>query len=76
MQQRQQQGYGQQYAPPVGQGDAYGMQPMGRTGGSSLIGSDLGPFFAEVRSRRRRPLIRGHAQATLTLLHGNLCVCP
>ncbi|GAA6003215.1 uncharacterized protein JCM10292_002924 [Rhodotorula paludigena] len=50
MQQRQQQGYGQQYAPPVGQGDAYGMQPMGRTGGSSLIGSDLGPFFAEVES--------------------------
>ncbi|KAL7343033.1 Proteophosphoglycan ppg4 [Rhodotorula toruloides] len=41
------------YAPPVGQGDAYAMQPLnggaGRANGS-LIGPDLGPFFAEVES--------------------------
>jgi hypothetical protein len=41
------------YAPPVGQGDAYAMQPL--NGGAnratgSLIGPDLGPFFAEVRT--------------------------
>uniref|UniRef100_A0A0K3C8L8 BY PROTMAP: gi/342320670/gb/EGU12609.1/ Proteophosphoglycan ppg4 [Rhodotorula glutinis ATCC 204091] n=1 Tax=Rhodotorula toruloides TaxID=5286 RepID=A0A0K3C8L8_RHOTO len=41
------------YAPPVGQGDAYAMQPL--NGGASrangsLIGPDLGPFFAEVES--------------------------
>ncbi|GAA5852389.1 hypothetical protein JCM9279_001185 [Rhodotorula babjevae] len=43
---QQQQQYNQY--PPAG-GNAYAMQPM-NGGSGSLIGSDLGPFFAEVES--------------------------
>ncbi|GAA5953443.1 hypothetical protein JCM10213_003084 [Rhodosporidiobolus nylandii] len=59
-----QQQYSAPPAPPVGYGqqqDAYAMQPMGNGGGygggyggaqagGNLMGSDLGPFFAEVES--------------------------
>ncbi|GAA5974264.1 hypothetical protein JCM11641_003364 [Rhodosporidiobolus odoratus] len=56
-QQPPQQQYSQP-APPVGYGnqggDAYAMQPMNGGGagygGGALMGSDLGPFFAEVES--------------------------
>ncbi|TNY21400.1 Proteophosphoglycan ppg4, partial [Rhodotorula diobovata] len=44
----------QHYAPPpvgaAGHGNSYAMQPMNGAGQGSLIGPDLGPFFAEVES--------------------------
>ncbi|BGP54481.1 hypothetical protein JCM8202_001560 [Rhodotorula sphaerocarpa] len=38
------------YGNGHGGGDAYTMQPMNGAGAQSLIGPDLGPFFAEVES--------------------------
>lgn len=60
------------YAPPVGQGDAYAMQPLnggaGRANGS-LIGPDLGPFFAEVRTG-----CSYHSSVSRYIRHGQLMV--